>query len=825
MKKTLGIVLFLILLILFSAGVSAAEMSEITETVSATGLADSNIISFPDNYTTRGELAYSLLKLMNIDAEKTDEIIFDDVPKEHIYRNEINTLFKNGIMVGNGGGMFMPDQPASGETICRLMVALLGYGDAKDISRQKIASDIGIMKKVAIVDDKIKHSDFMRLLYNVLYCRTGSVKGTMSEVKGGGIYMNEVFGISECVVRINNISADGTGSAVVTEENDDYPAGTEIHIDAKATENYQEYQFMPAKILIDDENRIICIMPDKNTKVIYDYIYAVNNDTDCGHSYSGGFVTSLTLKNLDKRFKVSDNFFVTQNDKINDEPIVMTGRFARIVQVNNVIESVHIYTFETGGIITEKNTSDIVYSDSDGNTKYLKEFEKYDSKRVYIDMQPSDYASLKTNSVFDFCIYNDILIINASEYQITDTLDSVGNEEIVLGGNIYETENVYTSKDGILYSDGIIGVLYGSVVTAAFSPDGKSVYIYPFDKIAVTEFIGMVTKCIYNDDVEEYLVKVIGLNPLFDECEYKLAKKFRTNDGIDKDTFISSAGSGTNGNNIYKFRLNKNNEISEISKAELLYGCPDSGYTISGFSSFADAQLLVNGRKIYFDNADILTVYNNDGVTKVSQTEWKQLINKVMTGGITGTCRVKFFAEENSSDVYLCVIYDGAEQIHKNVMTYGLITKVSTVLNSDNEQEKELTVLNELGENTFTVPLNAAANIKKNSLIAFYRDAYFYDGGIFITDIIGCNRIAADFAAGNSYVFGGQKIYCDIVERVDKNMIRFKNGDAYFFNREYVFIASIDGKSIEKKEKSDIKQGDIVCYTLVEGAISALLLY
>lgn len=70
----------------------------------------------PTGTTTRGELAKMLVKALDLKVD-APTLTFNDVPQDHIFYNEIATLASLNISIGNGYGYFQPDAKVTRQEI------------------------------------------------------------------------------------------------------------------------------------------------------------------------------------------------------------------------------------------------------------------------------------------------------------------------------------------------------------------------------------------------------------------------------------------------------------------------------------------------------------------------------------------------------------------------------------------------------------------------------------------------------------------------------------------------------------------------------------
>ena len=84
----------------------------------------------PNDPVTRGQFAKMIVKALNLETESTQN--FTDVPKTHIFYNEISTLASLNIALGKGNNTFKPNDYVTREEIALFISRALQISSTKD---------------------------------------------------------------------------------------------------------------------------------------------------------------------------------------------------------------------------------------------------------------------------------------------------------------------------------------------------------------------------------------------------------------------------------------------------------------------------------------------------------------------------------------------------------------------------------------------------------------------------------------------------------------------------------------------------------------------
>lgn len=157
MKKILSVILVILQLLTVTA---FAEGSQITD-AQKEDLYNLGIMTGDENgdlrlkdNITRAEAAKMICAAGNISLSSSDiqENIFADIPVSHWAYKYIHAARENGIVNGDDKGIFNPESSITNEEIVKMLVCLLGYGEAAEQQGGYPAGYTAIASKIGITD-------------------------------------------------------------------------------------------------------------------------------------------------------------------------------------------------------------------------------------------------------------------------------------------------------------------------------------------------------------------------------------------------------------------------------------------------------------------------------------------------------------------------------------------------------------------------------------------------------------------------------------------------------------------------------------------------
>lgn len=131
----------------------------------------------PYSKITRAEIITAIMRAFSLEEAAKSNIgvtAFKDVPKTHWASGYINTGFIRGIISGEGGEMFCPDESVTRFQAIKMLVCALGYDRTALQSNYpyaylKCASEIGLITSENETDEKLTRAAAAELLYSALF--------------------------------------------------------------------------------------------------------------------------------------------------------------------------------------------------------------------------------------------------------------------------------------------------------------------------------------------------------------------------------------------------------------------------------------------------------------------------------------------------------------------------------------------------------------------------------------------------------------------------------------------------------------------------------
>ena len=166
---------------------------------------------------SRGEFVKSTVKLLNLTVTPPESIIFEDVPKNHAYFQYIGTAANHGIISGDGGGNFRPDDPISVSEAVKVIVEALGY---KTLAVYKggyptgyftVANDLRLLVDFP-KEGNVTRANLVNLMYHAMNTKMAIVTSLVGE---DAVFSSEQTVLEQCFEIYKDIGvvyADGHSS-------------------------------------------------------------------------------------------------------------------------------------------------------------------------------------------------------------------------------------------------------------------------------------------------------------------------------------------------------------------------------------------------------------------------------------------------------------------------------------------------------------------------------------------------------------------------------------------------------------------------------------
>lgn len=427
----------------------------------------------PADAVTRGALAQSSARLLNLQDIVPTGSDFDDVSQSSPYYNAIGMVSKSDIMLGDGTGNFRPNDNAKLADVATVLVRTIGY----DVVAQSKggypsgylgqAGVLGILEDVS-AQDELNFNEFAKIIVNTFEVEILSLES----LPGNGTYkltdstVLDLMNITkiEGIVKKNDITAlysanqpcnqgyvliddtlvlygdtrlkDMLGCSVIVYAEDttkDYERIAYYATVAKMGDmlidfddvdtSYNFFQKNEVKYY-DADGRLKTKKIESGFAVIYNGVASNFRTMDLVVNKEG------TLRFIDNDSNSSADVVIIEAyqdyvvDAFSLEQKVLTDKFGKNFDFNNLDEE------------------DIMVVDKNGTPQSLTNLKEWDALSVY-----DSYVDKKTNSGDRF-----VKIIISTD-TIDGTLDSIsknnGNMKITIDGSEYDVSAFYISNAGI----------------------------------------------------------------------------------------------------------------------------------------------------------------------------------------------------------------------------------------------------------------------------------------------------------------------------------------------------------------------------------------
>lgn len=623
---TIALVLMHSVTAVFAANYEKTNAQTAMKVLSAVGVLDEKLQSDTDyakKTITRGEFVSMVFSAKyNKTMASYGAPVFIDVTRETAYAAEINTAFSLGIISGDGGNMFRPDEPITMNELVKILVNLAGYSvKANEKSGYPdgyyaVAVELGITDGITVGGtDTVTVSDASLMVYRTINTPRMEVDSSGTYSVGDATLMEDslhIYSRRGVVTAFNNMSlADG-----------DNPKEGTIKIDGI------EYE-----------------LPDTNFKTYVghtvDFWYSVDSDDVCVIKYieeADGNTASLFIDR--EELEINDSGFsakqiVYSNEdgkrkiiKIDTERVLVNG-LSKLTEksdfdftgydggyVNAVRNTKGEYDFIE---IVKYNNKIVLSIDKDNEIIYFKDGSKlmlnpndYENPNVLVNVTDKYYNSKNIN---DFHINSVVSIYESStgnyvgafisDDVLSGSAEAVdyGKGKIKIGGTWYKTAGDIVCSPGNNYS---------------FYMDFRY-YIADADLAAQGDTFAYLINLSYEQGTEQAFVRVF--NPAGNKVEVlQLNDKFKAGTSSGKSSFkaaesdiirlksLLSATADASGNGIsqlVQIKKNSDGKVSLITYA----GKSENDFSLdySASSIYSSSTGYIDGR-FSTDSADTVII-------------------------------------------------------------------------------------------------------------------------------------------------------------------------------------------------------------------------
>ncbi len=839
---------FFIALITALNALTFGAVAETEKEIAALGIFPQSVIqATADSEILRSEFAYMAAKILQSGEIRPSGTAFADVDADNIYSGYIKFLADANIIKGNGNSRFLPDESIRTIEAYKITIDLLGLSGYASIEGSwednylRAANTLGLSKGVVPNENGILTKRAAeKLISNVLFTNFPGEQIYESDGQYQVQYSNrekstilaERFGISVYEGTVGKVDITENSAEFTVSENvyDTNPQmrneGYKISLEPKNGISLYEYEYMPATVWIRNTDELVYISFSGNVELKYGYILSVNGDSDVDAKYSPDFITRITVENDKKEYRVADDATIVMNREPAESPVALAQRFAKIVMIDGKVAYIEGWDLVEGGIITGIMGGEIKYTTGERVQATIEDYDQCTERLFFIGDRRADESELKTNSLFYYYVKDEFSIIVASEKIVTDEFVSTSNGSVNIGGIHYDTDHVYYSEDGERYKlNENAEKLYGMVVNGYVAPNGNILYVKPEKgQVNRSEFIGVVCgvseEDFFGTERDIVLWSLAGDNP--QKEVYKITEKTGYEDEITIDTLIQNARN-YEGKGIFKFTVNGKGVVTKVSKLSPFYGFGDGRavVTTTYLHGANRAYLTVNGKRLYFDQSKITSLYDDNGEFAVKQLTWADIRERTSATGFT----FEFFGEELESIPSLVLLTGDTKTIGSAGIQAGFVTDIGKALDDEGNAVYVADVQGRNGKVQYTISDEIAKTLPSRAIILFTHSLKFSNAGLHLWAVADISGDYEDWGmsscnVGNSWVGRG------VVKKYDGIRLYLEDGTAEFVNNNPA-ISCFDGSSREPltfgKTQYDVKPGDSVFYMVYDGTITDIV--
>lgn len=477
MKKVIALILALSLF-----GTSALAFS--SSTLSQYGM---NFSGDDSRLVLRAEFIEDILRLMQIEPVSSTQQVFDDVKETDSFYGAVMAAYDAGIVHGEPGMKFRPDEPVTYDEAIRVFVDILKYdvyvktGETYQSVASKIKLTSGVKyKKSAYVNEK----DMSRLFFNAMDIPMFEIKyenGNTVLTEGETILENHNIYKGKGVVRsVGNTTLDSginIGKGLVTIETERFQTNGR---------NYDEYLGCCVDYLYYDDDgdyTLIAVELSEKTEITTIQLYDVAGYSKRVLSYYEG--------NKTKRAKLDSDVSIIYNgalvEKMSDDLFLGDNGSVRLISSDGAYyDTVIITKYDDYFVDTLNLKTKVVYdryNQVNGQQRSLDLSGVDDDKIVNEKGKPVDLASIEKYSVLSAVIREngEIEKVIVGSSTVEGVVSSINSDNyIVIEKNSYKGTNSLFSNEYM--STSVAGTFYlnvnGMIAGVNIDNNGEMKYGY-----------------------------------------------------------------------------------------------------------------------------------------------------------------------------------------------------------------------------------------------------------------------------------------------------------------------------------------------------------
>lgn len=532
-----------------------------------------------ENSVTRAELAHTAVVMLGMGniSFATDSDFYRDVDTSNVYYSDIQFVTEKGLMTGYDDRTFHPDEAADIDTMVRVLVNVLGYGQIGEIS----GSSDGYMKQAANLDlfDNISSPQANRetfavmvmnaldspvmtidnILYNSKYTQGDDLLYAGMELQTTTGQVNTVGDVTLYLgqngLEDNALKIGGTEFYF----DDDIPAPSYLGFNVRVY--YAEEKdglFVKSMRLVPNKNKVLRIS-------------------------AGDIADNSTATRI--YYETEDGKSTKHADISRSADILYNGRAAGADDINFIYDG-----FDAGSVVLIDSNADGTYDviivqnyetyivdslNTRNNAIYTKysdfiELEDEETENIYIDGRKAQFNDLNEWDVLfvERDRNGDANRILVSKRRVSGKITSISGDKIKIDSVAYELNNVY--REDIERGDRT-QLRVGDTGVFSIDPDGRIAAVnYSLDTDTSTKYGYLLRATPYDNDSRGSEIKLYSVQDNKIE-NLKCAKKVKLNSiSRDAEDAISDPRLYNSNGVVYqmiRYKQNSSGEVTAIDTA------------------------------------------------------------------------------------------------------------------------------------------------------------------------------------------------------------------------------------------------------------------
>lgn len=808
-----------------------------------------------DSEATRSHLAYLASKLSDGETYEKCQPVFVDVNEKNTLSGYIQNAYKLGILNGKTAEVFGPDEAVSMDAVNKVFSIVAGYEEFAMLmggypqGYKKAVSMMGLRTyaetnsngNITVRGLLNAAEDFLKTEYNkfnyaitngVSNIQTTNVKtSVLSELHKIDVYEGKIVDIDD-----SSYCASIVVSKNVNECNRiNYNASQKISLKSVRTINLYALEGVKVRFWVNEDREIVNAVTSENTNVEFLVVDSINGDTSAESSYASKYIEKIVFTTDKKIYKTTDDFSVKYNFDFTTRPVKLASKYVKVVFEDDKVAFLETWDLQEGGIINVVGEDYIQYTQGGNTSKRLSALEDYTRKILYSDTKSGNFMDVKPGAYFDFYKTTDTIVMVASEKKLTDKLVAVSNDYVYLGNGEYLlNENYYVKNSyGAYQKNGDLSRLFGETVSAYFNASGECCYFEIYDNANLTdkEFTGIILGSKSDSWGENTQLQVFSFEGEGKTEVYNLKDKcILPADKTRAD--ILAIKDDTNADHIFKFILDGNKQIVEITYPQYFYFYSDGAvrdakaldisqipyveqkYFTPQYQGFSNSE----GNKVFIGSAPAKVLIKN----AKGDLELKSVSYTSIYGNTGKKIDMHAFGDDFSAEPSLVLICGQTDTLASRLSYKGFVTNSYKALDSVGEVTNMVEIVSTLGVKEYKVDDETLAKLGSDfannpSYIQFKVNTYSNDNDIALEGVskgVKLSEVLND-PEGNGF-----KV--DTVLKTNAKRVYFENGKVGENYEASIFRIDSENR-IQSITVSDISQGDTLIYTTGSHGLSLVL--